>query len=100
VEVVRALIVPNLKEYEGLVQDALESADEGKRREGEVMVQALMEAVMSLEGEGVGDVSGFANGHAGEMKQGLEDKIGGMWADKVFEVGKPRVLKAVMECLD
>ncbi|KAL9633376.1 MAG: hypothetical protein Q9164_004732, partial [Protoblastenia rupestris] len=76
VEVVRALVVPNLKEYESVIRDALEGMDEGKRREGEMVVQALMQALAELEGESVGAVNGLVNGHASEMKGALEEKIG------------------------
>ncbi|KAL9101745.1 MAG: hypothetical protein Q9163_003021 [Psora crenata] len=98
VEIIRALIVPNLKEYESLIRGALESVDEGKRREGEMVLRALMQALASLEGEGVGALNGFANGHAAEMKTALEEKIGGLFAERILEMDRPRLLKAVMEC--
>ena len=90
--------MPNLKEYESVIRDALEGMDEGKRREGEMVVQALMQALAELEGESVGAVNGVVNGHASEMKGGLEEKIGGLFADRVLEMGRPKVLKVVLEC--
>ena len=98
VEVVRALVVPNLKEYESVIRDALEAMDEGKRKEGEMVMQALLQALGSLEGDTVGSMNGFANGHAADMKGALEEKIGGFFAEKVLEMGRPRVFKAIMEC--
>lgn len=97
-EVVRALIIPNLKEYEGLVREALEAMDDARRKEGEMVIEAIMEALLALEGETVGAVNGFANGHAAEMKQKLDEKIGSLFADRILETGKPRLLRAVMEC--
>lgn len=94
----RALIVPNLKEYEELVKDALETTDEGKRNESEMIIKALLEALVSLEEESVGAVNGFANGHAAEMRKELGDKIGDLFAERVLELGKPRLMKAIMEC--
>lgn len=97
-EIVRALIVPNLKEYEELVKDAIDAMDEGKRNEGEMVIRALLEALVSLEEESVGAVNGFANGHASEMRKELGNKIGDLFAERVLELGKPRLVKAIMEC--
>lgn len=97
-EIVRALIVPNLKEYEELVKDAIDAMDEGKRNDGEMVLRALLEALVSLEEDSVGAVNGFANGHASEMRKELGNKIGDLFAEKVLELGKPRLVKAIMEC--
>ena len=97
-EIVRALVVPNLKEYEELVKDAIDAMDEGKRNEGEMVIRALLEALVSLEEESVGAVNGFANGHAAETRKELGDKIGDLFAERVLELGKPRLVKAIMEC--
>ena len=97
-EIVRALIVPNLKEYEELVKDAIDAMDDGKRSEGEMVIRALLEALVSLEEESVGAVNGFANGHASEMRKELGNKIGDLFAERVLELGKPRLVKAIMEC--
>ncbi|KAG8529745.1 uncharacterized protein KY384_005226 [Bacidia gigantensis] len=98
VEVTRALIVPNLREYEGLLRDAIEGNDDGKRKEAEMIVSALLDTLLSLEGEIVGTANGMANGHAMEMKVGLEDKIGPLFAEKVMTLGRPKVVKAIMQC--
>ena len=95
-EIVRALIVPNLREYEELVKDTTD--DETKKVEGEMIIKALLEALVSLEEESVGAVNGFANGHAAEIRKELGDKIGDLFAERVLELGKPRLVKAIMEC--
>ena len=97
-EVVRALVVPNLKEYETVVRDALEGIEDGKRREAEMVINVLMEALLSLEGESFGTLDTFTNGHAAEMKTALEEKIGPLFAERVVELGHPKVIKAIMEC--
>ena len=94
----RALVVPNLKEYEELVKDAIDAMDEGKRNEGEMVISAILEALMLLEEESVGAANGFANGHAAEKKRELSEKIGDLFAERVLELGKPRLVKAIMEC--
>ena len=94
----RALIVPNLKEYEEVVKDAIDSMDEGKKNEGEMVINALLEALVLLEEDSVGAVNGPANGHDGEAKEVLGKKIGDLFAERVLELGKPRLVKAIMEC--
>ena len=93
----RALVVPNLKEYEELVRDAIDAMDDGKRAEGEMVVRALLDALMLLEEDSFGAVNGFANGNDAEMKKELGDKIGDLFAERVLEIGKPRLVKAIME---
>lgn len=94
----RALVVPNLKEYEELAKDAIDAMDDGKKSEGEMVISALLEALVSLEEDSVGAINGFANGHAAEMKEELGKKIGDLFAERVLELGKPRLVKAIMEC--
>ena len=97
-EVVRALVVPNLKEYEEIVKDAIDSMDDGKKNEGEMVINALLEALVLLEEDSVGAVNGFANGHDAETKEVLGKKIGDLFAERVLELGKPKLVKAIMDC--
>lgn len=97
-EIVRALIVPNLKDYEDLVREAIDAMDETKRNEGEMVIKALLAALLSLEDEIIGTVNGLVNGHAGEMKKELGVKIGDLFAERVLDLGKPKLVKAIMEC--
>ena len=98
VEIVRALIVPNLKEYESILKDAMEDVNDNKRREADKVTGALLEALLSLEGESYGHTNGLANGHAEEMKSALEDKVGPLFADRLVALGRPKVIKVVREC--
>lgn len=97
-EVVRALIVPNLKEYEGLVKEAIDASEESKRNEGAIIMEALVQALMSLEEDTVGMVNGMTNGHAEELRKDMIEKIGDLLAEKVMDLGSPRLVKAIMEC--
>jgi len=97
-EVIRALVVPNLRDYESLLREAMDSMDDNKRKEGEILIDALTEALLTIEGENVGAVNGFANGHAAEMKAQLSEKIGSLLAEKLLNSGGPKVLKAVLDC--
>lgn len=90
--------MPNLKDYESLLREAIDSMDDGKRKEGEMLIDALTEALLTLGGESAGAVNGFANGHATEMKARLSEKIGSLLAERVLDSGGPKVFKAIMDC--
>ena len=95
-EIIRASVVPNLKEYTSMLKDVLD--DETKNVEGDMVIEALMEALLSLAADTVGVVNGMANGHAAEMKQAVVEKIGSLMAEKVMETGNSRLVKAIVEC--
>lgn len=97
-ELVRALIVPNLKEYEALLVEAIEGVEEARRKEGEMVIEVLLEALMSLEDDTVGSVTGKANGHAVEMRKEVEEKVGDLLAGRVMELGRPKLAKAISDC--
>ena len=97
-EVVRALIVPNLKEYEVLVREATEAPEDSRRLEGGMVLEALLEALASLEKDTVGAVNGSANCHATETRKKVADKIGDLLAEKVIDLSRPILVKAVLEC--
>lgn len=95
-EIIRASVVPNLKEYTSMMKDVLD--DETRNVEGDMVIEALMEALLSLAADTVGVVNGMANGHAVEMKQAVVEKIGNLMAEKVMETGNSRLVKAIVEC--
>ena len=97
-EVVRALVVPNLKEYETIIRDAYEGIEEGKRKEAEMLIKVLVETLISLEEESVGTLHGFTNGHVTDLRTALEEKIGLLFAERIWELGRPKVIKAILEC--
>ena len=88
--------MPNLKEYTSMLKDVLD--DETRNVEGDMVIEALMEALLSLAADTVGVVNGMANGHAAEMKQAVVEKIGSLMAEKVMETGNSRLVKAIVEC--
>lgn len=93
-ELVRALIVPNLKEYESLLTEAIEDQQKG----GEMVVEAILNALISLEADVVGSVNGTASSNTAEMRKQISEKIGDLLAGRVMELGRPRLVKAVLEC--
>ncbi|KAA6413190.1 MAG: transcription initiation factor TFIID complex subunit [Lasallia pustulata] len=95
-EVVRALILPNLKDYEGVVRE--EVGGEGpKRAEAEVVVGAVVLALESLEG----DAARLSNGHSGgageEMRARLVGKVGEVFASRVADLGRLGLVRAILE---
>ena len=98
VEVVRALIVPNLKDYESVLKAVMDDVNENKKKEADKVTGAILEALLYLEGESFGNVNGLVNGHAGEQKAALEDKIGPYFAERVLKLERPKVVKAILDC--
>ena len=90
--------MPNLKAYESLLKEAIEGGEETKSKEGEMVIEALLDALMLLEEESIGLLNGFANGHTTEMKKELDDKIGPLLAGRVSDMQKPKLAKAILEC--
>lgn len=98
-EVVRVLIVPNLKDFEILLRDDTAIEDEIRTKEKEIVLQTLINAISLLEDESVGSLqNGLANGDGMDLATRLREKVGDLVADKLLELGRPRLVKAVLEC--
>jgi len=98
-ELVRALIVPNLREYDGFLIDLNEETDnEANKKGGEMMIEALVDALISLEVDSVGAINRLANGPSVEMGKQVGEKIGELLGGRVMELGRPRLVKAILEC--
>ena len=96
-ELARKLFVPNLKEYGDYLRETLEGDDESKRKEAEMVLVALVDAVKPLEGDSIGMANGLSVGDAEEVKEKLKDKIGSLVAERVLELGRPKLVKAILE---
>lgn len=95
----RALIVPNLREYDGFLIDLNEETDnEANKKGGEMMIEALVDALISLEVDSVGAINRLANGPSVEMGKQVGEKIGELLGGRVMELGRPRLVKAILEC--
>lgn len=95
-EVVRALVVPNLKNYENLIRDEL--VDNGPRKaEAEKVMFAIIRVLSSL----LDERSPMTNGHSGqkvdELKQKLVDKVGELVGTRIAESGQLQLAHAVLE---
>ena len=96
-ELARKLFVPNLREYGDYLREALDGDDEDKRKEAEMVLVALVDAVKPLEGDSIGMANGLSAGHIEEAKEKLREKIGGLVAERVLELGRPKLVKAILE---
>lgn len=93
------LIVPNLKDFETVIRDESIIEDETKTKEKEILLDALVDAVCPLEEETVGVFqNGLANGSGEELASKLREKVGDLVAGKILELGKPRLVKVILEC--
>ena len=91
------LIVPNVSEYDRLIlKDAIEG-DEGKRKEVAMITEALVEAMSSIEEHSLGQVNGYHSGDNEEVKEKLKAKLGELASIRVLELGRPKLVKAILE---
>ena len=110
-EVVRSLIVPNLKEFEAVLKDEMrgEGSTNGngygngvKKAEAEKVMQAILGVLGSLiEGEEKEKDVEMVNGHSDaameEMRGSLVDKVGELVGTRTADSGHVQLAKAVLE---
>jgi transcription initiation factor TFIID subunit 6 len=107
-EVVRSLIVPNLKEFEVVLKEEIrgEGSSNGsgigtgvKKAEAEKVVQALLGVL--VDGEERGKDVEMVNGHSEpameEMRGRLVDKAGELVGTRIADSGHVQLAKAVLE---
>ncbi|KAJ9659558.1 histone H4-like TAF Taf6, SAGA complex subunit [Coniosporium apollinis] len=91
-EGIRQLIIPNLKVYDGLLKEGL--ADDARRADAEMVVAALLRALQKVERDTVDMANGYGGGE--ELRSRLADKVGDVIASRVLEMGRPRLISAVL----
>ncbi len=104
-EVVRSLVVPNLKEFvEGVgLQQELQGDNGVKKAEGEKVVSATMNALGSLveSGEGRDRDAEMVNGHSDaaieEMRGRLVDKVGELIGTRIVDSGHVQLARTVLD---
>ena len=94
-EVVRALIVPNLKEYEGLIKDEIQG--EGSRKaEAEKVLSSILRVLASLVDENVPMMNGHTDEAADEMRERLIERIGELAGNRIMESSHIHLAKAIL----
>lgn len=93
---VRALVLPNLKEYEGVVREEIEG--EGpKKAEAEMVVAAVVKALESLEDGGLRLTNGHSAEADEEVRAKLMGKVGEVFGSRVADLGRPGLVRAILE---
>jgi transcription initiation factor TFIID subunit 6 len=95
--VVRALVVPNLKEFEELYRGDLESGDPVKQPEAEKVLGAVLNVLGSLIGDNVPTMNGHSAESAAQVQERLSEKVGDVIASKITESGHMELAKAILE---
>ena len=96
-EVVRALILPNVKEYESLIREPLEDEGSPKNAEAEAVLTALVWVLQTLEDETPDTTIALQNGDADAQRGRLEEKIGPLLAGRILAMGRPKFVKTLLE---
>ncbi|EHY54192.1 histone H4-like TAF Taf6, SAGA complex subunit [Exophiala dermatitidis] len=96
-EVVRQLIVPNLKAFTELLEDDLQ--DQGvKKAEAEKVVSAIFNALGTLVDD---EIPLLTNGHSveseNELRKKLVDKVGPVIGNRIADSGHTKLAKAVLQ---
>lgn len=91
-EVVRSLVVPNLKEYEDVLREPLSGAEgDIKKAEAERVIGAVMKVLETLSSDDVPTT----NGHSSADEDALKEKVGEIIAAKVMD--DVRLARAILE---
>lgn len=95
-EVVRRLIVPNLKAYSELLEDDLQDPG-AKKAEAEKVISAILNSLESL----IDDEIPWMNGHSGdstrELRAKLVDKLGETIGGRIAASGHAQLAQAVLD---
>ncbi|KAI9740539.1 MAG: hypothetical protein M1834_005120 [Cirrosporium novae-zelandiae] len=98
-DVTRALIIPNLKSYEQVLQDNI-ADDSPRKKDAEMVLEAIFQVLKSVEK----DYTPMSNGYSGEfdeeLKKKLADKIGGFVTLKIISSKRVRLAHAILASQD
>ncbi|KAL8814444.1 MAG: hypothetical protein Q9223_006329 [Gallowayella weberi] len=96
-EAVRELILPNVKEFSNLIREPLEDEGSPKQAEAEAVLTALIAALQTLEDDHFGFRNEVENGVVANQSRRLEEKVGPLVAGRVSRMGRPNLVKALIE---
>lgn len=94
-EGVRSLIIPNLKDYSKLLQEALDSGPPNSQA-AEFVIGAIMGALQDLKEENGPLINGYASGDVEVQRGKLEAKFGQLLANRIIREGDPKLVQAVI----
>ena len=91
------MIMPNLKSFEELYRDDLETNGSGKKEEAEKVVSAILTTLHSLVDEDMPMMNGHSDEAAANIQSNLVEKIGEVVGSRVAESGYTPLIRAVIE---
>ena len=94
-EGVRNLILPILKEYSSLIQEAQNAGSAGATS-AEYIISAIIGVLQSLRDDTGPLVNGFASGDVNSQRPKLESKVGGLLAERTIRQGDPKLVQAIL----
>jgi transcription initiation factor TFIID subunit 6 len=94
--VVRSLIVPNLKDFEELLQDEHQS-NSLKKEEAEKVIIAIINVLGSLVDEDLPMINGHTDNAAANLRTRLNVKVGEVIGSRIADSGHIPLIKAVLE---
>lgn len=94
-EVVRALVVPNLKDYDTILRDEL-SSNGPRKAEAEKVLSAIFNVLTSLVDESIGALNGYTDEAATDVQKNLVAKVGDIVGNRVADSGHVQLARAVL----
>ena len=96
-EVIRKLVVPNLKPYSELLQPELEGEGGMQKIEAEKVVHTIIDALGTLVDTDIPMMNGHATNGEAELRVQLVDKIGDPIGNRIADSGHTALARAVLE---
>jgi transcription initiation factor TFIID subunit 6 len=96
-DAVRVLIVLNLKEFEGLIRDEIES-NGARQAEAEKVLVAIFNVLGTLVDDSLPLMNGHTNEGAAELRRKLTESVGDLIGNRIADSGHVPLAKAVLEC--
>jgi transcription initiation factor TFIID subunit 6 len=96
-DAVRVLIVPNLKEYEGLIRDQIAS-NGARQAEAEKVVTSILNVMGTLVEDGMPMMNGHTDQDAAEIKKKLVENVGDLIGNRIADSGHIQLVKVVLDC--
>ncbi|KIV92732.1 hypothetical protein PV10_04003 [Exophiala mesophila] len=94
-EVVRQLVLPNLKAFDELLQEGVQEG--GKKEEVQKMLDAITNALGTLVDDDLPMMNGHSEESAAEQRSKLIDKIGEVIGGHIADLGHSQLAKVVLE---
>ena len=96
-ELVRTIVVPNLKRFEEIYAEDLEGNGAGKKEEAEKLVSAIISVLGSLVDEDMPMLNGHTDASAAAEREQLVDKVGEVIGNRIADSGHGPLVRALLD---